>query len=98
MDYITHIAVFAGAGWSFYLIGQYAGLKDMNRRLNALASARDEYKAGVEHWIEEADRLSDLVAKYQSKQPERGTNGKFTSKRARVNAELQAYVASKKAA
>lgn len=44
------------------------------------------------------DRLSDLVATYQAKAPEREADGKFASKSKRVTAELQAYVASKKAA
>lgn len=46
----------------------------------------------------ERDRLSDLVGTYQAKAPEREANGKFASKRKAVTAELQAYVASKKAA
>lgn len=46
----------------------------------------------------ERDRLSDLVAKFQAKKPIRTSDGKFASKRAAKTAELQAYVASKKAA
>ena len=46
----------------------------------------------------ERDRLSDLVGTYQAKAPEREANGQFASKRKAVTAELQAYVASKKAA
>ena len=42
----------------------------------------------------ELTKLRKELALYK---PERDTNGKFTSKKARVTAELQAYVASKKA-
>ena len=45
----------------------------------------------------EVDRQAGIIARYQAKAPERGTNGKFTSRKPRVTAELQAYVASKKA-
>ena len=97
MDYVITAAIAAGGIWTGYLVGQFTSIKETNRRLAALAKDRDDYKAGVEHWIEEADRLSDLVAKFQAKKPERDTSGKFTSRKARVTAELQAYVASKKA-
>lgn len=98
MDYLIPIACVAGGIWTGYLVGQFASIKETNRRLAALAKDRDDYKAGVEHWIAESDRQADIIARYQAKQPERDTNGKFTSRKARVTAELQAYVASKKAA
>ena len=97
MDYLIPIACFAGGIWTGYLIGQFTSVKETNRRLAALADERDEYKAGVEHWIAESDRQADIIARYQAKAPERDTSGKFTSKKARVTAELKAYVASKKA-
>jgi hypothetical protein len=84
MQYIYLGAIFAGGGWTGYLIGQFVNMKNTNIRLNV-----------QQHEIE---RLSDLVATFQRKQPERGTNGKFTSKRERVTAELAAYVAERKAA
>ena len=90
MDYIITAAIAAGGIWTGYLVGQFTSIKEMNRRLNA---SIDE----IEMLRSERDRLSDLVAKYQSKKPERDNNGKFTSRKARVTAELQAYVASKKA-
>ena len=46
----------------------------------------------------EMDRMADVIGKYQASKPEREANGKFASKRKAVTAELQAYVASKKAA
>jgi hypothetical protein len=109
MDYIYIGAAALGGGWTGYLIGQFSSVKEMNRRLNALVAEskiRQEQLETFEHeanfQIElngrlqsEVDRLSDLVATYQRKQPERGTNGKFTSKRERVTAELAAYVAAK---
>ena len=101
MNYICLTAAFAGVAWTFYLIGQYTGLKETNRRLAALASERDgwkqeargwrdildktneerdEHKAFVEHWIAEADRLSDLVATLQAKVPTRNARGKFVAR------------------
>ena len=91
MDYIYYGAFSIGGFWGGYLIGQFSSVKEMNRRLNALVA---EKRAA----LDEADRLYHLVRKYEAKQPERGSNGKFTSKKTRVTAELQAYVASKKAA
>ena len=96
MDYVITAAIAAGGIWTGYLVGQLTSIKETNRRLSVLANERDEYKAGVEHWIAESDRQADIIARYQAKKPERDTEGKFTSKKARVTAELQAYVASKK--
>ena len=96
MDYLPHLAIAAGGIWTGYLVGQFTSIKETNRRLAALAKDRDDFKEGAKYWIEEADRLSDLVANFQARKPERDTTGKFTSKKARVTAELQAYVASKK--
>jgi hypothetical protein len=119
MDYIYLAASFAGGAWSGYLIGQFSSIKEMNRRLNALA---DEKRAAewatrlsqsqvdslgksitqvtteLSTYKAENDRLSDLVAKFQAKAPERAPDGKFASKRERVTAELAAYVAERKAA
>ena len=90
MDYIITAAIAAGGIWTGYLIGQFVGIKEINIRLNAYARER-------QYWLDEMDRMADVIARYQAKKPERDTNGKFTSKKARVTAELQAYVASKKA-
>jgi len=111
MDYIYIGAAALGGGWTGYLIGQFSSVKEMNRRLNALVAEkkqvtyeRDCWQLGAQVRSElnvdlqaENDRLSDLVAKYQRNQPERESNGKFTSKKKRVTAELAAYVASKAA-
>ena len=90
MDYIYGIAIAAGGIWTGYLVGQFVSIKDTNIRLNAYARER-------QYWLDEMDRMADVIARYQAKKPERDTNGKFTSRKARVTAELQAYVASKKA-
>ena len=90
MDYIITAAIAAGGIWTGYLVGQFVSIKDINIRLNAYARER-------QYWLDEMDRMADVIARYQAKKPERDTNGKFTSKKARVTAELQAYVASKKA-
>ena len=90
MDYIITTAIAAGGIWTGYLVGQFVSIKDINIRLNAYARER-------QYWLDEMDRMADVIARYQAKKPERDTNGKFTSKKARVTAELQAYVASKKA-
>jgi hypothetical protein len=84
MDYIYLAAIFAGGGWTGYLLGQFVNLKNTNIRLNV-------QQREIEH-------LSDLVATFQRKQPERTADGKFASKRERVTAELAAYVAERKAA
>jgi hypothetical protein len=84
MDYIYLGAAFIGTGWTFYLVGQFSGTKEFNRRLNAQRL--------------EMDRMADVIGKYQAKQPERTADGKFASKRERVTAELAAYVAERKAA
>lgn len=91
MDYLP-LAVAMSATAGGFIIGLLSGLggiKKLNQTLNA-----KQYE--LDGWKQEAIRASDLVAKYEAKQPERDTNGKFTSKKARVTAELQAYVASKK--
>jgi len=98
MDYIYLAAAAIGGGWTGYLIGQFSGVKETNRRLSILADERDEYKAGVDHWLAEVDRQADVIAQYQRKQPARAPDGKFASKRERVTAELAAYVAERKAA
>ena len=90
MDYIYGIAIAAGGIWTGYLVGQFVSIKDTNIRLNAYARER-------QYWLDEMDRMADVIARYQAKKPERDNNGKFTSRKARVTAELQAYVASKKA-
>ena len=97
MDYLPHLAIAAGGIWTGYLVGQFTSIKETNRRLAALAKDRDEYKAGVEHWIEEADRMADVIGKHQDKAHKCDKCNQFASKKARVTAELQAYVASKKA-
>lgn len=102
MNYIYMAALFAGGCWTGYLLGQFSSIKEMNRRLNALVAKNNaleeviEEQGGViEYSSGQIKRLSDLVAKYQSKQPEREANGKFASKKKRVLKELQDYVASK---
>ena len=90
MDYVITAAIAAGGIWTGYLIGQFVSIKDINIRLNAYARER-------QYWLDEMDRMADVIARYQAKAPERDTSGKFTSRKARVTAELQAYVASKKA-
>ena len=91
MQFIYIAGAALGGFWGGYVIGQFSCVKEMNRRLNALVA---EKRAA----LDQAARLYHLVRKYEAKQPERGSNGKFTSKKTRVTAELQAYVASKKAA
>ena len=59
--------------------------------------ANSIYWKNVELRIE-MDRMADVIGTYQAKAPEREADGKFASKRAAKTAELQAYVASKKAA
>jgi len=83
MEYIYLGAIFAGGGWTGYLIGQFVNLKNTNIRLNVQQR--------------EIERQADLIATFQRKQPEREANGKFASKKKRVTAELAAYVASKAA-
>lgn len=87
-------------GWYYANKAQYLRqlLAEARSDLNEYAEDFDKevvdniYKAG------EIDRLSDLVAKYQHNKPLRTSDGKFASKRKAKTAELQAYVASKKAA
>ena len=91
MDYIIGIALFAGGGWTGYLLGQFSGIKEMNRRLNALVAE----KRAV---LGEMDRMADIIGKHQEKAHACAKCNQFASKRAAKTAELQAYVASKKAA
>ena len=87
MEYIYNMGFALGGFWGGYLIGQFSSVKEMNRRLNALVT---EKRAA----LDEADRMADVIATYQSKQPEREANGQFASKRAAKTAELAAYVAA----
>lgn len=80
MDYLIPIACVAGGIWTGYLVGQFVGIKEMNWRLSVLAGERDEYKAGVEHWIEEADRMADVIGGLQAKVPARNVGGKFVAR------------------
>lgn len=92
MDYLPLAVTLSATAGGFIigLLSSLGGIKKLNQTLNA-----KQYE--LDGWKQEAIRASDLVARYQRNQPERDTNGKFTSRKARINAELQAYVASKKA-
>ena len=86
MDYIITTAIAAGGIWTGYLVGQFVSIKDTNIRLNAYARER-------QYWLDEMDRMADVIARYQAKKPERDTEGKFASKKAERTAQLAAYVA-----
>lgn len=89
-----------------YVAWHYANKVQYLRELLAEArSERNEYAEDFDNAVvdnvykaSEIDRLSDLVAKYQAKNPIRTSEGKFASKRAAKTAELREYVASKKEA
>ena len=61
MNYIYCTAAFAGIAWTFYLVGQYFGLKQTNLRFNALSSDRDAHKADADEAAQEVRRLSGHV-------------------------------------
>lgn len=68
MIYVYYTAAFAGVAWTFYVIGQYTGLKEMNRKINTLSVKRDEWRSEAKMWVglldsanEEASRLSGHV-------------------------------------
>ena len=80
-------------GWHYANQAQHAVELMMKARCE-----RDACNDVIDYWVAEADRLSDLVAKFQAKKPLRTSDGKFASKRAAKTAELREYVASKKSA
>ena len=94
IEVIYYGAFALGGIWTGYLVGQFGGVKEMNRRLNALvadkkqiAYERDCWKLGAEVRSEmyaelqtENDRLSDLVATLQTKVPARNARGKFVAR------------------
>lgn len=62
MTYIYYTAAFAGVAWTFYLIGQYTGLKEMNRRLNALVEAKAEVAQEETRLSGHVEILQDLLS------------------------------------
>jgi len=62
MDYIYGIAIFAGGGWTGYLIGQFSSVKEMNRRLNALVQSKSEVEQEVSRQAGHIEILQDLCA------------------------------------
>lgn len=97
MDYIITTAIAAGGIWTGYLVGQFVSIKDTNRRLNVLLQDRDAYRESTIYWAEECDRMAEVIGKHQDKAHKCDKCNQFASKRKAKTAELQAYVASKKA-